>query len=76
MAEIEECITPSTPVRFSSAINSKSHMVSFRLSLDAYNKIQKALECPSNGNSSISDYCKQVVERHAFRHDKRKYKER
>jgi len=70
------CNTPLASARFSSAVNSKSHMVSFRLSLEAYNKIQKALECPSNGNSSVSDYCKQVVERHAFRHDKRKYKER
>jgi len=57
-------------------INSKTHKVSFRLSNEAYAKIEKALEWPSNGNLSVPDYCKQVVERHAFRHDKRKYKER
>jgi hypothetical protein len=51
-------------------------MVSFRLSNEAYAKILKALEWPSNSNSGVPDYCKQVVERHAFRHDKRKYRER
>ena len=76
MADNARCITPSKPVRFSSMVNSKSHMVSFRLSNEAYSKIQTALACPSNCNSSTGDYCKQVVERHAFRHDKRKYKER
>ncbi len=53
--------------------NSKSHMVSFRLSNEAYTKIKIALEHPSNGNTSVGDYCKQVIERHAFRHSTRKY---
>lgn len=53
--------------------NSKSHMVSFRLLNEAYDKILIALAHQSNNNSSVGDYCKQVVERHAFRHDKRKY---
>lgn len=54
--------------------SSKSHMVSFRLSNEAYAKIRAALETPRNQNTSVGDYCKQVVERHAFRHDKRKYR--
>lgn len=57
-----------------SGTSSKSHMVSFRLSNEAYAKIKRALECPANNNSSVGDYCKQVIERHAFRHDKRKYR--
>ena len=57
-----------------SNISSKTHMVSFRLSLVAYSKILEALKAPSNGNTSVGDYCKQVVERHAFRHSTRKYK--
>ena len=54
-----------------SGTSKKSRMVSFRLSNETIAKIQKALEYPSNGNSSVSDYCKQVVTRHAFRHDKK-----
>ena len=54
--------------------NSKSNMVSFRLSNATYAKIERALKWPSNGNTSVGDYCKQVIERYAFRHDKRKYK--
>lgn len=57
-----------------SNVSSKSHMVSFRLSNEAYAKIKVALEYPANGNTSVGDYCKQVIERYAFRHDKRKYK--
>jgi len=56
--------------------SSKSRIVSFRLSNEAYAKILKALECPVNPNTSVSDYCKQTIERHAFRHDKRKYRRR
>ena len=59
-----------------SRVSSKSHMVSFRLSNIAYDKIMVALDSPANPNSSVGDYCKQVVERHAFRHDKRKYRKR
>lgn len=57
-----------------SNVSSKSHMISFRLSNEAYAKIKSALEYPANGNTSVGDYCKQVIERYAFRHDKRKYK--
>ena len=57
-----------------SGTSGKSRVVSFRLSNEALSKIEKALAFPSNDNSSVSDYCKQVIERHAFRHDKRKYK--
>jgi len=54
----------------------KSIMVSFRLSKEAYDKIMIALSHPTNSNTSLSDYCKKVVERHAFRHDKRKYRKK
>ena len=54
--------------------SSRTHMVSFRLTNEAYNKILVALETPSNGNTSVGDYCKQVIERHAFRHSTRKYR--
>jgi len=57
-----------------SGTSRKSHIVSFRLSNEALAKIQVALETPRNPNTSVGDYCKQVVERHAFRHDKRKYR--
>lgn len=50
--------------------SSKSHMVSFRLSNEAYDRILKALDWPSNPNSGVPDYCKTVVERWVFRHDK------
>ena len=57
-----------------SGTSTKSRIISFRLSNEAYAKIRLALESPTNQNTSVSDYCKQVVERHAFRHDKRKYR--
>lgn len=53
----------------------KTVMVSFRLSVEAVAMIKRALDHPANGNSSVGDYCKQVVERHAFRHSTRRYKE-
>jgi len=59
-----------------SGTSSKSRHVTFRLSNEAYAKILKALECPRNGNSSVGNYCKQVIERYAFRHDRRKYRVR
>lgn len=57
-----------------SGASSKSHMVSFRLSIKVYNKILEALETPSNSNTSVGNYCKQVIERYAFRHSTRKYR--
>lgn len=57
-----------------SGISSKSHIVSLRLSNEAYDKILVALNYPANGNTSVGDYCKQVIERYAFRHDKRKFR--
>lgn len=59
-----------------SGISSKSRMVSFRLSNEAYAKIEQALKSTMNSNTSVGDYCKQVVERHAFRHSTRKYKQK
>ncbi len=61
---------------FMEQVSSKSHVVAFRLSDETYAKIIRALECPRNGNTSVGDYCKKVIERHAFRHDKRKYRKR
>lgn len=58
-----------------SGTSGKSRMISFRLSNDALVKIEKVLKHQSNNNTSVGDYCKQVVERHAFRHDKRKYRQ-
>lgn len=54
--------------------SNRSQMVSFRLSNEAIDKIKIALMHPANGNTSVGDYCKQVIERHAFRHDKRKFR--
>ncbi len=59
-----------------SKTSNKSHHVTFRLSNEAYAKIEVALNHQANGNSSVGDYCKQVIERYAFRHDKRKFKKR
>ncbi|KKM05681.1 hypothetical protein LCGC14_1751680 [marine sediment metagenome] len=54
--------------------SSKSRHISFRLSNEVLAKIEQALKSSANQNTSVGDYCKQVVERHAFRHDKRRYK--
>lgn len=54
--------------------SNKSRIISFRLSNEALDKIKIALNDPRNPNTSISDYCKTVVERHAYRHDKRKFR--
>jgi len=45
-------------------------MIAFRLSNEAYAKIQRALEWPSNQDVSVGGYCKRVIERYAFRHEK------
>ena len=58
-----------------SGTSSKAQRVNFWLSNEAYDKILKALEHPANCNeNSVGKYCKAVIERHAFRHDKRRYK--
>jgi len=54
-----------------SGTSSKTLMVSFRLSNKAHTKILKALASPRNGNTSVSDYCKQIIERYAFRHERK-----
>ncbi len=56
-----------------SKVSSKSYMVSFRLSNEAHAKIKTALDHPANPNTSVGAYCKQVIERYAFRHSTRKY---
>ncbi len=55
--------------------SSKTRMVSFRLPIEVCAKIEKAFENPRNPNTSIGDYCKSVVTRHAFRHEKNIKKE-
>ena len=57
-------------------MSSKTQVVSFRLSNEAMAKIEKAILSSRNGDVSVGDYCKNVIERHAFRHGKRKYKRR
>jgi len=51
--------------------STKSRVVTFRVSIEAYDKILKALESPRNPNVSVSDYCKTVIERWVFRHEKK-----
>jgi predicted DNA-binding protein len=52
--------------------STKSRMVSFRLKNEVREKIENALNSPLNHNTSVSDYCKEVIERYAFRHMKNK----
>lgn len=59
-----------------SGTSSKSQLITIRLSNETISKIEEALLSPRNGNTSVNDYCKQVIERHAFRHSTRKYKTR
>ena len=56
------------------AVNKKSVLISFRCSIEAYEKILEALQSPANRDSGVSSYCRNVVERHAFRHSSRKYR--
>jgi len=53
-----------------SGTSSKRRIVSIRLSNATIEKIEKALATASNNNTSVSDYCKKVVTRHAFRHER------
>lgn len=58
--------------------SNKSCMVSFRLSKEAHDKITATINNPNNVRNqyhSVSAYCKAVVERHAFRHSARKFRE-
>ena len=49
----------------------KTRMVSFRMSVVCYEKIEKALKTYNNHNTSVADYCKENIERYAFRHQKK-----
>jgi hypothetical protein len=58
---------------------SNTIMISFRLSNEAYDKIVRTITNPHNIRNqyhSVEAYCKEVVERHAFRHSTRKYKQK
>lgn len=48
-----------------------SKIIGVRLSNETIAKIEKALDSVNNSNTSISDYCKKVITRYAFRHEKR-----
>jgi len=52
--------------------SSKSHLVTFRLDNATWDKIQQALDYPwSTGTANThGDYCKQVITRWAWRHQK------
>lgn len=56
--------------------SNKTKVVTFRLPNDVHAKIVRALKTPTNGNSSVSDYCKSVVTRYAFRHDRYQFRNR
>jgi len=56
--------------------SNKTKVVTFRLPNDVYAKIICALKTPTNVNSSVSDYCKSVVTRYAFRHDRFQFRHR
>lgn len=49
--------------------SNQSVMVSFRLDLETNNKIQEALKTYANKNTSVSDYCKDVITRYVWRHE-------
>jgi hypothetical protein len=51
--------------------STKSTIVAFRLKNDCRDKIEQALKCPTNHNTSVSDYCREVIERYAFRHERK-----
>jgi hypothetical protein len=50
--------------------STKSTMVSFRLRNETRDKILLAINSQLNHNTSVSDYCKEVIERYAWRHSK------
>lgn len=54
-----------------SGTSTKSTMISFRLSNTTVDKIKIALKTPRNPNTSVSDYCKTVIERWVWRHEKK-----
>lgn len=58
-------------------VNRRTHKISFRLSVDAYNKILETINNPHNIRnqySTVGAYCKAVCERHPFRHSTRKFR--
>jgi len=55
-----------------SGTSSKSKVIGVRLSNDVLRRIEKALASPNNNNTSVSDYCKVVLTRWVYRHDKKK----
>ena len=52
--------------------STKTTTVTIRLSNETVAKINDALKAVRNNDASIGDYCKNVITRHAFRHDRKK----
>lgn len=55
-----------------SNVSTKTTMISFRLKNETREKIELALKSYKNHNTSVSDYCREVIERYAFRHEVKK----
>lgn len=51
--------------------STKSTMISFRLRNETREKIEVALKSQMNHNTSVADYCKDVIERYAWRHERK-----
>lgn len=49
--------------------STKSRKVTIRLPNEVYAKIEDAIKSHANKNTSVGDYCKENIERYAFRHD-------
>ena len=49
--------------------SSKTQVFSIRLRNETVEKIKQALKSPNNKDTSVNDYCKNVIERYAWRHD-------
>jgi hypothetical protein len=53
-----------------SGTSSKSQIIAIRLDNETIAKIRKAMASAANDATSVSDYCKKAVVRHAWRHEK------
>jgi hypothetical protein len=50
--------------------SNKSVLVSFRIPIEARDKIERALNSPTNAANSVGEYCRMWVLRSVYRHDK------
>jgi hypothetical protein len=51
--------------------STKSSTVTIRLKNETIERIKVALNSPTNSNESVNDYCRSVIERWVYRHDKK-----